>query len=179
MSCRPAILTAKRQFLHSNNLLFLMLRKLRLDANYYIVNGIIPPLKRIFNLVGCDVDSWFNEMSRISLLSAPASEDIEDIKVKLTDHYRSNHCLICGQKCGVCEFSRKKRTLIGFSTDTFLLCLPPFFQRSAWIVETRPPNRRMQSNQIFIWQRTATLPSRRSALLARSSNLMNPLLASL
>ncbi|KAI5801709.1 hypothetical protein DFH27DRAFT_557681 [Peziza echinospora] len=37
----------------------------RLDAEYYISKNLIPPLERIFNLVGADVRGWYNEMPKI------------------------------------------------------------------------------------------------------------------
>jgi DNA polymerase zeta len=35
-----------------------------LDAEYYISKALIPPLERIFNLVGASVRSWFDEMPK-------------------------------------------------------------------------------------------------------------------
>ncbi|WVF72225.1 hypothetical protein IAT40_007037 [Kwoniella sp. CBS 6097] len=39
-------------------------RSLSIDAEYYIRNLLIPPLSRIFNLVGADVEAWFDTMPR-------------------------------------------------------------------------------------------------------------------
>lgn len=36
----------------------------RLNANYYITKQIIPSLSRVFNLVGADIKSWYEEMPR-------------------------------------------------------------------------------------------------------------------
>jgi DNA polymerase zeta len=35
-----------------------------LDAEYYISKNLIPPLERIFNLVGANVRQWFDEMPK-------------------------------------------------------------------------------------------------------------------
>lgn len=40
---------------------------LRLNATYYITKQILPPLARIFNLIGVDVFSWYQELPRVSL----------------------------------------------------------------------------------------------------------------
>ncbi|KAJ6264149.1 DNA polymerase zeta catalytic subunit [Drechslerella dactyloides] len=40
----------------------------RLDAEYYISKNLIPPLERIFNLVGANVRSWYDEMPKIQRL---------------------------------------------------------------------------------------------------------------
>ncbi|KAK6341913.1 DNA polymerase zeta [Orbilia blumenaviensis] len=40
----------------------------RLDAEYYISKNLIPPLERIFNLVGANVRGWYDEMPKIQRL---------------------------------------------------------------------------------------------------------------
>lgn len=44
---------------------------LRLNATYYITKQILPPLARIFNLIGVDVFSWYQELPRVSLQAMP------------------------------------------------------------------------------------------------------------
>ncbi|EGO51803.1 hypothetical protein NEUTE1DRAFT_125454 [Neurospora tetrasperma FGSC 2508] len=39
-----------------------------LDADYYINKNIIPPLERIFNLVGANVRTWYEEMPKVQVL---------------------------------------------------------------------------------------------------------------
>ena len=77
----------------------------RLDAAYYISRVLIPPLERIFNLVGADVRSWFEDMPK-SLradqpdVTASPRKNKKSIMVanafKIDDHFTSSHCLICG-----------------------------------------------------------------------------------
>ena len=43
---------------------------LRLNATYYITKQILPPLARIFSLIGIDVFSWYHELPRVSLLNS-------------------------------------------------------------------------------------------------------------
>ncbi|GKZ42769.1 DNA polymerase zeta [Aspergillus brasiliensis] len=38
---------------------------LDLDADYYITKNLIPPLERIFNLVGANVRQWYDEMPKV------------------------------------------------------------------------------------------------------------------
>lgn len=40
---------------------------LRLNATYYITKQIMPPLNRIFSLIGVDVFSWYDELPRVSM----------------------------------------------------------------------------------------------------------------
>ncbi len=77
----------------------------RLDAAYYISRVLIPPLERIFNLVGADVRSWFEDMPK-SLradqpdVTATPRKHKKSVMVanafKIDDHFTSSHCLICG-----------------------------------------------------------------------------------
>ncbi|KAI0778186.1 hypothetical protein BD413DRAFT_507367 [Trametes elegans] len=88
-----------------------------IDANYYISRVLIPPLERIFNLVGADVRSWFDEMPkslRVDQGDVPLSPRKKKKSVmvanafKIDDHFTSSHCLICGALtpevlCEVCR----------------------------------------------------------------------------
>ncbi|TKY87343.1 hypothetical protein EX895_004020 [Sporisorium graminicola] len=43
---------------------FLRNPQLQINALYYITRTIIPPLARVFNLLGADVEAWFHEMPK-------------------------------------------------------------------------------------------------------------------
>ncbi|OSD03436.1 hypothetical protein PYCCODRAFT_1409114 [Trametes coccinea BRFM310] len=89
----------------------------RLDAHYYISRVLVPPLERIFNLVGADVRSWYEEMPK-SLRADHPDITLSPRKnkksamlanaYKIDDHFISSHCLICGALtpevlCEVCR----------------------------------------------------------------------------
>lgn len=38
---------------------------LRLNSTYYITKQILPPLARMFHLIGVDVFSWYQELPRV------------------------------------------------------------------------------------------------------------------
>ncbi|KAH3678375.1 hypothetical protein WICMUC_001392 [Wickerhamomyces mucosus] len=59
-------------------------KNLKLDSEYYIVKTLIPPLERIFNLLGVDVRSWYTDMPK---------------KRNNLSIFR-NDCLSCGSKSG-------------------------------------------------------------------------------
>ncbi|KAH8907602.1 hypothetical protein BR93DRAFT_926626 [Coniochaeta sp. PMI_546] len=76
-----------------------------LDAEYYISKNIIPPLERIFNLVGANVRQWYDEMPKVqrirrvdaSALSGPAT--VAAWKKKTLEAYlKSASCSVCGVK---------------------------------------------------------------------------------
>lgn len=80
--------------------------QLQLNALYYIQRGVIPPLTRVFNLLGADVEAWFKEMPRLTnmgvnngllpIQSSPTSNPTS--RLTLTDHYRQDVCLSCGRQ---------------------------------------------------------------------------------
>ncbi|KAI8976865.1 hypothetical protein BDB01DRAFT_801654 [Pilobolus umbonatus] len=84
---------------------FLNDNSLRLDAEYYIRKQIIPPLARVFSLIGIDVMSWYDTMPRRLKLSAQISR--VDKPRLIDQYYASTLCVAC-----------KKRT-----TDQ-VLCVP-------------------------------------------------------
>ncbi|KAJ3553039.1 hypothetical protein NM688_g3832 [Phlebia brevispora] len=76
-----------------------------IDAPYYISRVLIPPLERIFNLVGADVRGWYDEMPKAlhadepdSVLMSPrkASKQAALInRYKIDEHFFSSHCIVC------------------------------------------------------------------------------------
>ncbi|KAK4452812.1 hypothetical protein QBC34DRAFT_397046 [Podospora aff. communis PSN243] len=89
-----------------------------LDSDYYIEKNLIPPLERIFNLVGANVKSWYEEMpkvrqvrkvdgsgaegsenpaarSGVNLVAAPQAVGG---KKTLERFMRSSSCVVCGVK---------------------------------------------------------------------------------
>lgn len=82
-------------------------RSLGIDAEYYIRNLLIPPLARIFNLVGGDVEQWYDSMPRtkrsrtyglgMAAAGAPGSDKKRrtGVATRIDAHFRSSHCAIC------------------------------------------------------------------------------------
>jgi DNA polymerase zeta len=90
---------------------------MELDAEYYISKNLIPPLERIFNLVGANVRQWYDEMPKVQRIrnivipfsrqeagnggafvggastNAPTSK-----KSTLESYMKSSSCLICRSK---------------------------------------------------------------------------------
>ncbi|OCF36582.1 DNA polymerase zeta subunit [Kwoniella heveanensis BCC8398] len=98
-------------------------RSLSIDAEYYIRNLLIPPLSRIFNLVGADVEGWFDTMPRTKRVGRYDVEGSGSLVGKMNgnvskgkgkggrgagagggkrggmridSHFRSSHCIVCG-----------------------------------------------------------------------------------
>jgi DNA polymerase zeta len=86
---------------------------LELDAEYYISKNLIPPLERIFNLVGANVRQWFDEMpkiQRIRNIALPINTRTEignalvggggtsNLRKTLESYMKSSACLVCRAK---------------------------------------------------------------------------------
>ena len=79
----------------------------RLDAAYYISRVLIPPLERIFNLVGADVRSWYDEMPKAlradepdAVLMSPRKARRQNAPAaanpfKIDEHFLTSRCLVC------------------------------------------------------------------------------------
>ncbi|KAH9863297.1 hypothetical protein IAQ61_009574 [Plenodomus lingam] len=81
---------------------------LELDAEYYISKNLIPPLERIFNLVGANVRQWYDEMpkvQRIRNIALPLTSRLDNaagastsLKKTLESYMKSSTCLVCRAK---------------------------------------------------------------------------------
>ncbi|KAF9455997.1 hypothetical protein BDZ94DRAFT_1276753 [Collybia nuda] len=90
---------------------FLQDSQLHLDTDYYISKVLIPPLERIFNLLGVDVRKWFIDMPKLRSLDVAASptkakdDDETQDPLNIDEHFHSSQCLICGELAsqGLCD----------------------------------------------------------------------------
>lgn len=81
---------------------------LRLNTTYYITKQILPPLNRVFSLIGVDVFSWGHELPRVQkVLSAAGSESLGR-KGTISQYFTTLHCPVCDQltQLGVCAKCR-------------------------------------------------------------------------
>ncbi|WEW57498.1 DNA polymerase zeta [Emydomyces testavorans] len=75
-----------------------------LDAEYYISKNIIPPLERIFNLVGANVRQWYDEMPKYQRMRRtdgamiPSGKDGTLLRKTLESYMKSSSCAVCRKK---------------------------------------------------------------------------------
>jgi DNA polymerase zeta len=77
-----------------------------LDAEYYISKNLIPPLERIFNLVGANVRGWYDEMPKVQRIRrVDANMQLQGqskepciSKKTLESYMKSSSCLVCKDK---------------------------------------------------------------------------------
>lgn len=82
--------------------------QLDLDAEYYITKNLIPPLERIFNLVGANVRQWYDEMPKVQRIRrvdtsstsalSRSNREVGISKKTLESYMRSSSCIICRAK---------------------------------------------------------------------------------
>jgi DNA polymerase zeta len=85
---------------------------IELDAEYYISKNLIPPLERIFNLVGANVRQWYDEMPKVQRIrnitiplqnqshtgNALVASGPTNPKKTLESYMKSSTCLVCRSK---------------------------------------------------------------------------------
>jgi DNA polymerase zeta len=93
--------------------------QLELDAEYYITKNLIPPLERIFNLVGANVRQWYDEMPKVQRIRRVDASTLRpgsgalvaaSSRKTLESYMRSSACIICRSRlsdtavpvCGEC-----------------------------------------------------------------------------
>ena len=75
-----------------------------LDAEYYILKNLIPPLERIFNLVGANVRQWYDEMPKFQRVrrreaeTFPRGKELTTSKKTLESYMKSSACIVCHEK---------------------------------------------------------------------------------
>jgi DNA polymerase zeta len=74
-----------------------------LDAEYYISKNLIPPLERIFNLVGANIRQWYDEMpkyQRIRRVEAGILTEGNEVgmnKKTLENYMKASTCIVCSE----------------------------------------------------------------------------------
>jgi DNA polymerase zeta len=93
-----------------------------LDSEYYIGKNIIPPLERIFNLVGANVRAWYDEIPKVhrlrstknvdpALAKAMERNDLnETIKRTLETYLKDKICIICREPLTVSDQDENTQT---------------------------------------------------------------------
>ncbi|KAK1171883.1 DNA polymerase zeta catalytic subunit-like [Acipenser oxyrinchus oxyrinchus] len=88
---------------------------LRLNAAYYITKQILPPLHRIFTLIGVDVFSWYEQLPRIQKASSVAGNDEAGRKGTISQYFTTLHCPVCDEltQLGICSRCRSQPQHVG------------------------------------------------------------------
>uniref|UniRef100_H2S108 DNA polymerase zeta catalytic subunit n=1 Tax=Takifugu rubripes TaxID=31033 RepID=H2S108_TAKRU len=83
---------------------------LRLNTTYYLTKQILPPLGRMFQLIGVDVFSWYKELPKIQKVSCSSVAYWEEGRRKgtISQYFTTLHCPACDEltQLGVCSHCR-------------------------------------------------------------------------
>ncbi|XP_060704706.1 DNA polymerase zeta catalytic subunit [Hemiscyllium ocellatum] len=81
---------------------------LRLNATYYICKQILPPLNRVFSLIGIDVFSWYHELPRVQKAFSTARNEQDGRKGTISQYFTTLHCPVCDEltQLGICSKCR-------------------------------------------------------------------------
>jgi DNA polymerase zeta len=103
-----------------------------LDAEYYISKNLIPPLERIFNLVGANVRQWYDEMPKVQRIRLIGDSEHATTKKKTMESYMgSSLCIVCRDRlpksrepaplplCHSCRHSRSQQTLLALQNKIY------------------------------------------------------------
>uniref|UniRef100_UPI00398F6E42 DNA polymerase zeta catalytic subunit n=1 Tax=Pristiophorus japonicus TaxID=55135 RepID=UPI00398F6E42 len=81
---------------------------LRLNTTYYITKQILPPLNRVFSLIGVDVFSWYHELPRVQKAFSTARNEQDGRKGTISQYFTTLHCPVCDEltQLGICSKCR-------------------------------------------------------------------------
>ncbi|KAI1456787.1 hypothetical protein F4805DRAFT_211672 [Annulohypoxylon moriforme] len=72
---------------------------LQLDAEYYISKNLIPPLERIFNLMGANVRQWYDEMPKVQRIRrVDLTGRNPGARKTLESYMKAAACVVCGSR---------------------------------------------------------------------------------
>jgi DNA polymerase zeta len=111
-------------------------RHMQLDASYYISRVLIPPLERIFNLIGADIKTWFDDMPKAIRMShqnplamSPQKKRITANRLKIDEHFQSSQCLACG---GLSSDGRHSYPFASLGVNKFTIGICDRCRRTPW-----------------------------------------------
>uniref|UniRef100_A0A9L0SMF6 DNA polymerase zeta catalytic subunit n=1 Tax=Equus caballus TaxID=9796 RepID=A0A9L0SMF6_HORSE len=83
---------------------------LRLNATYYITKQILPPLARIFSLIGIDVFNWYHELPRIQKATSSSRSEPGGRKSTISQYFTTLRCPVCDDltQHGICNKCRSQ-----------------------------------------------------------------------
>ncbi|KAI5846317.1 DNA polymerase zeta catalytic subunit [Morchella snyderi] len=100
-----------------------------LDSEYYITKTLIPPLARIFNLVGADVASWYRKMPKVQRLlrTLKPRHGAEKRSARTMESFMTKSALVCAvceekaeTRYHICQYCYNERDVAVFKLQTKL-----------------------------------------------------------
>nr|XP_006811588.1 PREDICTED: DNA polymerase zeta catalytic subunit-like [Saccoglossus kowalevskii] len=89
---------------------------LRLNATYYISKQILPPLNRVFSMMGIDVNTWYSELPKV--MKVPSFSGQTSLrKGTISQYFNAMNCPVCGELtqqllCSTCQTDPQRVTVV-------------------------------------------------------------------
>ncbi|KAK2182754.1 hypothetical protein NP493_337g00017 [Ridgeia piscesae] len=82
--------------------------ELRLNGTYYVTKQVLPPLARIFSLIGVDVFAWYTQLPKTVRVVPPAFYNEQNKKGTISQYFTSLSCPVCEELTnhGMCDKCR-------------------------------------------------------------------------
>lgn len=91
---------------------------MRINTAYYITKQIVPPLSRVFSLLGVNVLTWYQDLPRV-LKSVPVFDNVRETKKQgtISRYFVSLNCPVCEEItnsgiCAECKNDRQRTALV-------------------------------------------------------------------
>ncbi|XP_012939593.1 uncharacterized protein LOC101853172 isoform X2 [Aplysia californica] len=87
---------------------------LRLNATYYITKQILPPLDRLFSLIGVNVFKWYQDMPKVMRVGPMMGAAAATKQGTISQFFATTNCPVCDSqtKTAVCSDCRKDPQLV-------------------------------------------------------------------
>ncbi|KAK6169216.1 hypothetical protein SNE40_020308 [Patella caerulea] len=87
---------------------------LRLNGTYYITKQILPPLNRLFSLIGVDVFSWYQDMPKIIRIVPQSVSGVDAKKGTISQYFATSNCRVCDEqtKQAICRKCMKDPQMV-------------------------------------------------------------------
>ncbi|KAI0225627.1 DNA polymerase zeta catalytic subunit [Lamellibrachia satsuma] len=83
--------------------------ELRLNGTYYVTKQVLPPLARVFSLIGIDVFAWYTQLPKTVRVMPPAFYNEQNKKGTISQYFTSLSCPVCEEVTnhGMCDRCRR------------------------------------------------------------------------
>ncbi|XP_050394966.2 DNA polymerase zeta catalytic subunit [Patella vulgata] len=87
---------------------------LRLNGTYYITKQILPPLNRLFSLIGVDVFSWYQDMPKTIRIVPQSVSGVDAKKGTISQYFATSNCRVCDEqtKQAICRKCMKEPQMV-------------------------------------------------------------------
>jgi len=91
----------------------------KIHSTYYIMKQVIPPLNRLFKIIGLDISQWYKQMPKTQSIDIYTNSQRNFNQYKgvstIDKYYLTNNCILCNAFSGKKDFCNKCKNDFGNS----------------------------------------------------------------